>query len=482
MDLSPHSSSNQQCSKEMNEFTMKNQTSINKMKCVTSSAANCRCVMSLLLLAAGLLWFISAPATAQAQTLLSETTWGGNGSDVSEGVVISADGASYVVGITDSFAVDQFGNPSPRIFLVKFAADGSLVWQTIWNGTTVRGLGRTGVALGAGDSVYVTGVSTNNGNDAVLLKFDVNGTLLWERTWGGPDSDESLAVAAAPDGSAYIAGTATSFGPSSAGLFVVKFDSLGNLIWQRISDGAAGNAVAVGPDGSVYAAGTTPRLDVIGNFDVIALKITSNGDLVWQRTYSAGEVVDPRGGMTIASDGSVYMAGAIQTVRRTADIAALIVKFSTNGDLLFDKQFDGRSSEVATGVAVAPDDGTVYVAGTTTSLGAGFQDAFVLHLPPTGKKLLDAVTWGGTGFEEGSGVGVIAGTVALAATTTNPPPYLLLNASARLSAPRGTLAVVAGVLAEPAGTSADPAAGAATPNGSTIFGGNFEAALVRIAR
>src|SRR4029450_13459587 len=310
----------------------------------------------------------------------------------------------------------------------------------------------------------------NNGNDAVLLKFDVNGTLLWERTWGGPDSDEGLAVAAAPDGSAYIAGTTTSFGPSSSGLFVVKFDSLGNLVWQRISDGAAGNGVGVGPDGSGYPAGTTPRPDQIGNFDVIALKITSDGNLVWQRTYSAGDVVDPRGGMTVAADGSVYMAGAIQTVKANrADIAALIVKLSTDGDLLFDKQFDGRGGETASGVAVAPDDATVYVAGTTTSFGAGFQDAFVLHLVPTGKKLLDAVTWVRTGVAQGAGVGVIAGTVVLAATTTNPPPYSLLDTSAKLSAPRSTLAVVEGALADVPGVAVALAAGAATPGGSTTF-------------
>jgi hypothetical protein len=463
---------------------MRPQIPINKLKSVTSSMDRRSAMPALLLACVALMWVTFAPETAQTQTLLSETTWGGEGSDASEGVAIAADGTSYMVGLTDSFTTHPFGNPSPRIFLVKFAADGSLVWQRIWNGTTVRGLGRTGVALGAGNSVYVTGVSTNNGNDAVLLKFDVNGTLLWERTWGGPASDQSLAVATAPDGSAYIAGTATSFGPSSSGLFIVKFDSLGNLVWQRILDGAEGNGVAVGPDGSVHAAGTTPRPDVIGNFDVIALKITSAGNLVWQRTYSAGEVVDPRGGMTVASDGSVYMAGAIQTVKANrADIAALIIKLSTNGDLLFDKQFDGRGGETATGVAVAPDDSTVYVAGTTTTFGAGNQDAFVLHLQPTGKKLLDAVTWGGTGFEEGSGVGVIGGTVALSATTTNPPPYSLLDASARLSAPRGgTLAIVAGVLDTPAGISTDPAAGTATPTGTTTFGGNFDAALVRIAR
>jgi len=149
--------------------------------------------------------------------------------------------------------------------------------------------------------------------------------------------------------------------------------------------------------------------------------------------------------------------------------------------LVFDKQFDGRVSETAEGVAIASDN-TVYVAGTTTSFGAGFQDAFVLHVQPTGKKILDALTWGGPGFETGAGVAVNGGTLMLAATTTTPPPYSLLPASAKLSAPRGTLAAVAGVLDDVAGVVEDPAAGTTIPDGSTIYSGNFEAALVRIAR
>jgi uncharacterized delta-60 repeat protein len=416
----------------------------------------------------------------QGQTLLTETTWGGAGSDVAESVASGADGSSYVVGITDSFTIDPFGNPSPKIFAVKFAPDGSLSWQRIWNGTTIRGLGRPDVAVSADGSVYVAGVTADNQNDAVLLKFDANGTLLWERAWGGAASDEGLAVATASDGSVYIAGTATSFGPSSSGLFIVKFDSAGNLVWQRISDGAAGNAVAVASDGSVYAAGTTPRNE-IGNFDIVMLKITAAGSLVWQRTYSAGEVVDPRGRMAVGPDGSIVMAGAIQTVRRAADIAALIVKLTSDGSLVFDKQFDGRVNETAGGVTVAPDN-TIYVTGTTTTFGAGFQDAFVLHLQPTGKKILDALTWGGTEFETGAGVAVNGATLMLAATTTAGPPYSLLAASARLSAPRGTLAVVNGTLADVPGVAATLAAGAAMPNGDTTFNGNFEAALVRIAR
>jgi hypothetical protein len=55
-----------------------------------------------------------AIGSVQGQTLLTETTWGGRGSDVADGVASAADGSSYVVGITDSFTTDPFGIPSPK--------------------------------------------------------------------------------------------------------------------------------------------------------------------------------------------------------------------------------------------------------------------------------------------------------------------------------------------------------------------------------
>lgn len=53
-----------------------------------------------------------AIGSVQGQTQLTETTWGGIGNDVADGVASAADGSSYVVGITDSFTTDPFGNPS----------------------------------------------------------------------------------------------------------------------------------------------------------------------------------------------------------------------------------------------------------------------------------------------------------------------------------------------------------------------------------
>jgi len=460
-------------------------------ECVTPRTTGNQSIVRWILSASlTLLLLALAAGSAQGQTVLSQTTWGGFGTDVASGVATAVDGSSYVVGTSDSFTIDQFGNPSPSIFLLKLTSTGSIAWQRIWNGLTFTGgFHGPAVALNAGplpgnptdDLVYVTGLTTSNGNDAVLLKFDASGNLIWQRTWGGTQIEESDAVATALDGSVYIAGNTTSFGASGSSLFVVKFNAAGTLVWQKIWDGSGGiAAVAVAPDGSVYASSTTPRsAGQIGQFDVIALKMSAAGALTWQRTYAAGDVVDPRGGMTVAPDGSVYIAGAIQAPKMGfVDIAALVIRLSAAGGLLFDGQWAGRNSEIAGGVAAAPDS-SVYVAGTSSSSGAGGEDAFVIHLLTNGK-LAAAATWGGTGFEEGTGAAVAADGTVLLAALAQAPPYAILSASKKISNLRGTLAIATGTLGDASGTVGTPVEAVTTPNGSTTFGGSADAALVRL--
>src|SRR5262245_54656823 len=170
---------------------------------------------NLLFAGLGLVMLMLTGRAAHGQTLLTETTWGGTGADVATDVATAPDRSAYVVGSTDSFAFDQFGQPSTRMFIVKLS-NGAVVWQRIWNGTTIVGVTDTSVAVGPGGSVYVAGITADGGGDAVLLKFDSNGNLLWQRAWGGPELDSAAAVATHSDGSVYVAGHTTSFGPSSA--------------------------------------------------------------------------------------------------------------------------------------------------------------------------------------------------------------------------------------------------------------------------
>lgn len=113
--------------------------------------------------------------------------------------------------------------------------------------------------------------------------------------------------------------------------------------------GSVQGAIAVDSiNGSVYVAGIRPRpTDPLSQADVLALKLDVDGNLLWDKIYSAGEIVDPRGHMAVAP-GGVVIAGAIQKLKGgIVGIAALLIKLDTEGNLLFDKQWAGKIGEAA---------------------------------------------------------------------------------------------------------------------------------------
>ena len=420
-----------------------------------------------------------AAGAAQSQTLLSQTTWGsGVGYDLARGVALAPDGSSYVLADTESFTVDGFGNPRYAIGLLNFDSNGVLAWQKVWTGLTP---GASGIARAADGSIYISGTASANNGDALLLKFDASGNLLWQRSWGEDfDGEAGNAVATSADGFVYLAGTRrTDHGGGPASLFIVKFDANGGVVWQKESPGAFSAAVTAAADGSVYLAGIRPRAaDPFSQYDVLALKISAAGDLVWDKTYSAGEIVDARGGIAATPDGGVAIAGAIQAAKGgLVGIAALLVKLDLNGDLVFGREWGGRVGDAASAIAVAPD-GSIYLAGQSSSYGVG-GDAFVVHVAANGKGA-EAATWGGSGLEGVGGVAVAAdGTVALAASTPTAAPYSLLEAPRRVSGVKGTLAVAGADWVAAAGETADPAATVIDSSGTSMFGGFYDTALVR---
>jgi hypothetical protein len=208
------------------------------------------------------------------------------------------------------------------------------------------------------------------------------------------------------------------------------------------------------------------------------LKLDAAGSLVWRRAYSGSEIPDARGGVTVAPDGSVYVGGAIQASTKKV-VEALILKVGSDGSLLWDRGWGGRSGDVAGGVAALPNGDAVLV-GDTNSFGAGSDDAFILRLRADGRGL-DADTWGGIGIEHGDDAVVAPdGTVVVGATTETPPPHVFQRAADRVyrvrgSVADGTIEAVAGegVVLE-AGGSVAPAAG--TSPGA----GGFDAAVLRV--
>jgi len=117
--------------------------------------------------------------------LLFTKMWGGTQNDFARGIAIDVDGSIYVVGYTKSYSINK-GIPSA--FLAKFDQGGNLLYQRIWGGD--RGDFAYGVAVDGGENAYVTGYTysfgpNTQGANLFVLKYDVNGILLYEKTYGG---------------------------------------------------------------------------------------------------------------------------------------------------------------------------------------------------------------------------------------------------------------------------------------------------------
>lgn len=420
-----------------------------------------------------LLALVGTPVPAHPFTLLSETTWGGSGSDIGETVAVSADGSVYVAGRTGSFTTDS----GLEIFVLKFAADGSLAWQRTWDipGTFGDQEPRD-LAVAPDGSIYVAG--TGGGGDALLLKFDPDGNLLWQRTWGGSGFESAEGVAVGADGSVYLAGSTERTFREDSDAFVLKLSPDGTIVWQKTYGTAAGDGgsdIVVGVDGNLLLTGVTSVADTFGFY--LAKLDPLAGAVIWQRSYLAGTGIDPRAGLAVGTDGSVVVASAVFDA--DFDLNAAVVKFDVAGNLLWQRSWGGRDGDDPESVAIA-SDGTVLLAGSTASFGVAPDDAFLVKMLPDNGRGKEAVTWGGAGLDKGHDVGVAPdGTIVLSGTA-EAPPYEFLRASSRTSRLKGTVGTHAGVTTDVVGTFADPAGVVGTPNGSLTYAGGFDAALLRI--
>jgi hypothetical protein len=101
----------------------------------------------------------------------------------------------------------------------------------------------------------------------------------------------------------------------------------------------------------VYVAGTAPRAGGVFGADVVLVRFDATGAVVLQRAYSGSEIADARGGVALAPDESVYVAGAIQATTPSVVVDALLVKFGADGTLVWDRSWGGRSRRLRRGGA-----------------------------------------------------------------------------------------------------------------------------------
>jgi PKD repeat protein len=184
------------------------------------------------------------------------------------------------------------------------------------------------------------------GNDTYLFTLTVAESPGWAHTWGGSSDERILALAADGSGNIYAAGETSSVGARCTDVLLLKYDAQGNPLWQKTWGGNSydyGKGVAVDGSGNVYVTGTSVSYELVGDggYHAILLKYDPSGSLLWQKVWrGAGSGDDYGYSVTAGAGGSVYVAGQTSSFGAGA-FDFLLLKYDPDGNLLWQKAWGG---------------------------------------------------------------------------------------------------------------------------------------------
>ena len=309
-----------------------------------------------------------------------------------------------------------FSNGQSQAFFFKYVSslpDSPLgqraCMKTFGNGEPLDTFGYS-ITTDVSDNIYITGATQTFGGEnynVFLQEYTSSCNLIRTLQWGGEGNDIPHGITTDTVGNVYVVGSTSSFGNGVTQIFLLKYDTEGELQFSQTwgTSNSFGNGVAVDNLGNIYVVGTATNLG--GGSQIILLKYDSSGNLLSQRMVGDGPQNNYGTGVAVDSGGSVYVTGYTYGLGPTPGISAVILlKYDPAGNLVFQSIWGGKQNDAATSIAV-DIDGNVYLAGYTKSysVNPGIPSAFLLKFDPFGNLILQRV-WGGNKGDFGYGVAV----------------------------------------------------------------------------
>jgi uncharacterized delta-60 repeat protein len=357
-------------------------------------------------------------------------TYGGSGYDRVHSIQKTNDGGYIVEGETSSFGVGL-----DDIWLLKLSTAGEIEWQKTygsdyskdWAYSVQYSVQQTG------DGGYIIIGNTSSfgaGHDDIwILKLSSNGDIEWQKTYGAGGDDWFHSIQKTDDGGYIAAGKTGSFGAGRGDIWLLKLSTAGDIEWQKTYGGSEGDVVhSIQPtsdDGYVVAGISNSFSGDLYISDIWILKLSSEGDIEWQKTYGVSDDWKEVHSIQQTSDGGYIVAGNISSdiwisklssagdiewqktygvsdldevysFQPTSDGGYIVVgetgygdydiwllKLSTAGDIEWQKTYGGSDREEVHSIQPTSDGGYI-VAGSTSSFGEGWYDIWVLKLSPAG--------------------------------------------------------------------------------------------------
>ena len=251
--------------------------------------------------------------------IIWEYSFGFAGSDTPYSIIQTNDNGYLLSGVLDVSASNGQGDRNSILsrhaggdyWVIKLNASGVKQWSNYYGGSftdtaydAIQTEDDGYIIIGSSDSDDVDITNNRGSYDFWILKISANGTLVWEKSFGGSEIDEAHAISQATDGNYLIVGDTRSNdldisqNNGAADLWIIKITPEGTLLWEKTLGGSSfdvGRSISKTQDNGFLISGSSRSTNGSltsnkGQNDAWIVKINSSGNLEWQKTIGGSEV------------------------------------------------------------------------------------------------------------------------------------------------------------------------------------------------
>ncbi len=286
---------------------------------------------------------------------------------------------------TDGTSILMVGNTNVsgndvNIGIIKInKSDGTIIWNKNYGGIHTE----KGIRIKATTDGYLIGGISNDAlgqpSDLLMIKIDANGNKLWEKEYGG-SADESIAnMIIRSNGNIIIAGTTKSYGAGDRDVIFFETDANGNEIQFKTFGGTGldGSSDLLQHTNILYTLAYTTSIGN-GDRDIWLMALNEGLDTLWTKAIGTN-LYEESSSITLTNDNQILLCGHSGTFPMHSGFLA---KYSLDGSKIFETMY-GAADHDGFQYAQQLLDNNIKSIGYSSSFGNGEQ-AYIITTDQNG--------------------------------------------------------------------------------------------------
>ncbi len=310
-------------------------------------------------------------------------TYGGTKVDAGIKIKHTSDGNFIIIGNSTSFDAKR-----RDVYLLKINENGDVLWSHAYGGELNEfGLDVIESPLGGYILVGETNSFDVKDHDIYIEKVGPLGEKEWTRTIGGDSLEFASSIIAVSDG--YILGGETnSLGAGGYDALMIKIDFTGEVLWSKVYGGPKDdhlNELIEDDFGHVAFMGSTSSYGYGGRDMLFVLANVTNGDAV--KVKSLGYIGDeePQAIRKVGDDGYIIVGFSNSFNDQLTQQDAYIVRMNKRFKMKWSKTFGGYLNDMGFGLVTHSGGNFVVVGETTSYSDIDDKDIFAMSIPDSRK-------------------------------------------------------------------------------------------------